>query len=132
MPIAAMTVLNGLDIAEVIWKQCVGAPRRRGRQAAPMQMQMTWWPQAGTLAKLVDAIYVYRCDDPHRIATAGALLSQVMWRIEGQFAVIGRSGQPQPLYRASAMGPAASALRLETRGPVTVVGVGFSPRDGPR
>lgn len=90
-------------------------------------MQMTWWPQGEALAPLIDAIYVYRCDEPSRTRVAGALLSQVMWQLDGRLAVVGRDRQAQPLHRASAVGPAASALTLDTRGPVTVVGAGLFP-----
>lgn len=92
-----------------------------------MTSVMTYWPQHPALQGLVDAIYVYRCDEPHRERIAGALLPQLTWQVQGRFAWTTRSGVAQPIGRAAVLGPASAAVRLETRGPMVAIGVGLFP-----
>lgn len=88
---------------------------------------MTYWPQHPSLQGLVDAIYVYRCDESYRRRIAGALLPQLTWQIHGEFAWQARQGGAQPIGRAGVLGPASAAMLLETRGPMVAIGVGLFP-----
>lgn len=92
-----------------------------------MTTRMTYLPQHPSLQGLVDAIYVYRCDQPFRQRWAGALLPQLTWQIQGAFAWRARGGEAQPIGRAAILGPASAAMQLETHGPMVVIGLGLFP-----
>lgn len=92
-----------------------------------MGVEMTWWPTAPALARLVDWIYVLRASGPSSRALAGAILPQIQWRLAGHYMWRCRNDAAQPIPQVAALGPPTAAVSLETKDNTVVVGCGLFP-----